>query len=89
MLSTILAEAKISQGFPIIQGSALQICDSIPGQDGTVCYIVSGQNSTSGPKTAGGQDQVSSVVGLSYCPLLLALIYHIGRKTGSHGGNAI
>jgi len=64
MLSTILAEAKISQGFPIIQGSALQICDSIPGQDGTVCYIVSGQNSTSSPKTAGGQDQVtSSVVG--------------------------
>lgn len=43
MMSTILAEAKVRQGFPIIQDSTLQICDSIPGQDGTLCNVVSGQ----------------------------------------------
>jgi hypothetical protein len=43
MMSTILAEAKVGQGFPVIQDGTLQICDSIPGQDGTLCNVVSGQ----------------------------------------------
>ncbi|KIM77424.1 hypothetical protein PILCRDRAFT_12062 [Piloderma croceum F 1598] len=44
MMSTILAEAKVREGFPIIRDSTLQICDSIPGQDGTLCNVVSGQS---------------------------------------------
>lgn len=64
--STILAEAKIPQGIPIIQDHSLQICDSIPGQDGTHCIVVSGkllQNSTFSLKTRDGQHQAKAVGG--------------------------
>lgn len=43
LASAILAESKIPQGFPIIQDKTLQLCDSIPGQPGTQCLIISGQ----------------------------------------------
>jgi hypothetical protein len=45
LMSTILAGAKIPQGFSIIRNGALQICDSIPGQNGTHCIGVSGKPS--------------------------------------------
>lgn len=43
VMSTILAEAKVPRGFPVIQNNSLQICNSIPGQSGTECFTVSGQ----------------------------------------------
>ena len=72
MMSTILTEAKVPQGFPIIQNNTLQICDSIPGQVGTDCMVVSGQsskNSTFKSQAQGSHDQAASGAKVRACLL--------------------
>lgn len=69
IMSNILAEANVPPGFPIIQDNTLRLCDSIPGQAGTHCIVVSGPASQifsfEHPKaeiTEIGQEQATSSV---------------------------
>lgn len=52
-------------GFPIIEDNSLQFCDSIPGQNGTLCTLVAGHptknnSMTFNPQTDQKQDQAES-----------------------------